>query len=99
MVHALRSVGTAALNLCAVAAGQLDAFWEAGCWAWDVAAGWCILNEAGGFMAGANPGEWTATLEGRRFFAVRAAPEGEGEQRRFVEELWGFVEGRFEVGG
>lgn len=103
MVHSLRSFGSAALNLCGVAAGQLDAYWEAGCWAWDVCAGWCILDEAGGVMVGANPGEWEASLEGRRYFAVR----GDGEtkekgitagQKAFVEEFWGFVEGRFEVG-
>jgi myo-inositol-1(or 4)-monophosphatase len=96
MVHSLRSLGSAALNLCAVAAGQLDAYWEAGCWAWDVAAGWCILNEAGGFMAGVNPGEWEVTLEGRRYLAVRAA--GEEGQRQFIEKFWTFVEGKFEVG-
>ncbi|KLU85939.1 hypothetical protein MAPG_04958 [Magnaporthiopsis poae ATCC 64411] len=42
MCHSLRSMGSAALNLCAVAAGQLDAYWEGGCYAWDVAPGWSI---------------------------------------------------------
>jgi len=46
MVHSLRSLGSAALNLCQVAAGTLDVYWEAGCWAWDVCAGWVILSEA-----------------------------------------------------
>ncbi|EHK97490.1 putative Inositol monophosphatase 2 [Glarea lozoyensis 74030] len=50
MVHSIRCVGSAALNLAYVAAGQQDVFWEGGCWAWDVAAGWCILVEAGGIM-------------------------------------------------
>jgi len=45
MVHSLRCIGSAALNLCAVATGQQDLYWEGGCWAWDVAAGWCILIE------------------------------------------------------
>jgi myo-inositol-1(or 4)-monophosphatase len=40
MAHGIRSFGSAALNLCGVAAGGLDVYWEAGCWAWDVCAGW-----------------------------------------------------------
>jgi myo-inositol-1(or 4)-monophosphatase len=94
MVHSLRSLGSAALNLCAVAAGQLDVYWEAGCWAWDVCAGWCILNEAGGLMADANPGNWHPRIDEKRYIAVR---KGEG-QRAIVEEFWSYVEGKFEVG-
>lgn len=40
MAHGIRSLGSAALNLCGVAAGGMDVYWEAGCWAWDVCAGW-----------------------------------------------------------
>jgi myo-inositol-1(or 4)-monophosphatase len=108
MVHSLRSFGSAALNLCGVAAGGLDAYWEAGCWAWDVCAGWCILIEAGGVMVGANPGEAKASLEGRRYFALRGDGEPKNKsmddvnlsagQHAFIEEFWGFVEGKFEVG-
>lgn len=94
MVHGLRSFGSAALNLCAVASGSIDAYWEAGCWAWDVCAGWVVLREAGGVMVDANPGNWEPRVEERRYLAVRA---GEG-QRGFVEEFWSKVEGRFEVG-
>jgi myo-inositol-1(or 4)-monophosphatase len=32
MVHSLRSIGSAALQICYVAAGQQDAYWEGGCW-------------------------------------------------------------------
>ncbi|ORX99560.1 hypothetical protein BCR34DRAFT_495301 [Clohesyomyces aquaticus] len=94
MVHGLRSFGSAALNLCGVAEGGLDVYWEAGCWAWDVCAGWVVLKEAGGIMVDANPGNWEPRIEERRYLAVRA---GEG-QKRIVEEFWGLVEGRFEVG-
>lgn len=87
MVHSLRCMGSAALNLAAVAAGQQDVFWEGGCWAWDVAAGWCILVEAGGIMVGGNPGE-EATVEGRKYLAIRGAPSG---QKDIVEEFWGVV--------
>lgn len=85
MVHSLRAVGSAALNLAFVASGQQDIFWEGGCWAWDVAAGWCILNEAGGIMASGNPGDWEPAIDGRKYLAVRAAPSG---QKAIVEELW-----------
>ncbi|KAF2107858.1 hypothetical protein BDV96DRAFT_288515 [Lophiotrema nucula] len=94
MVHGLRSFGSAALNLCGVAEGGLDIYWEAGCWAWDVCAGWVILEEAGGMMVDANPGNWEPRVDGRRYFAIRP---GEG-QREVVEEFWGLVEGAFEVG-
>lgn len=85
MVHSMRSMGSAALNLCACAAGQVDLYWEGGCYAWDVCAGWCILNEAGGIMASGNPGEWDPAIDSRVYLAVRGAPSG---QKEIVEELW-----------
>ncbi|MCJ1379300.1 hypothetical protein MMC17_002401 [Xylographa soralifera] len=96
MVHSLRSLGSAALNLCGVAAGGLDAYWEGGCWAWDVAAGWVILEEAGGMMVGGNKGEWEPTIEGRRYLAVRGTEGGEQEQKNFIEEFWECVKGTLE---
>jgi len=47
-VRALRRDGSAALDLCYVAAGRLDAYWEMKLHAWDVAAGLLIVEEAGG---------------------------------------------------
>ena len=67
---------------------------EGGCWAWDVAAGWVILTEAGGIVADANPGNWYPSVEGRKYLAIRAAPPQ--DQRNIVEEMWENVEGRFE---
>ena len=97
MVHSLRSLGSAALNLCAVASGTLDAYWEGGCWAWDVAAGWVILKEAGGMVVGGNKGEWEPKVDGRRYLAIRGCGEGgEGKQKEFIEEFWGHVKGRLE---
>lgn len=43
-----RRMGCAALDLCYVAAGRFDAFWEHGLSPWDVAAGALIVKEAGG---------------------------------------------------
>ncbi|KAK0714860.1 hypothetical protein B0H67DRAFT_489594 [Lasiosphaeris hirsuta] len=88
MVHSLRSLGSAALNLCACAAGQVDIYWEGGCYAWDVAAGWCILNEAGGRMVSGNPGEWDPAVDSRVYLAVRGASEG---QKELVKEFWGVI--------
>ncbi|MGI8908661.1 MAG: inositol monophosphatase family protein [Candidatus Sumerlaeaceae bacterium] len=41
-------LGSAALDLCAVACGRLEGFWEEKLNAWDTAAGWLIVEEAGG---------------------------------------------------
>jgi myo-inositol-1(or 4)-monophosphatase len=46
----VRRLGSAAMDLCYVAAGTFDIFWEVGLKAWDVAAGGLILTEAGGRM-------------------------------------------------
>jgi myo-inositol-1(or 4)-monophosphatase len=37
--RAVRRLGSAALDMCYVAAGRLDGFWEEGLNAWDIAAG------------------------------------------------------------
>ena len=47
-VQGLRRTGTAALDLCYVAAGRFDGFWEVALNPWDMAAGVVILREAGG---------------------------------------------------
>jgi myo-inositol-1(or 4)-monophosphatase len=44
----VRRTGSAALDLCYVACGRVDAFWEFGLRPWDVAAGALIVAEAGG---------------------------------------------------
>ena len=44
----MRRLGAAALDLCYVACGRLDGYYERGLWPWDVAAGSLILGEAGG---------------------------------------------------
>lgn len=44
----VRRLGSAALNLCYVATGQLDGYWATSVKPWDVAAGALIVQEAGG---------------------------------------------------
>jgi len=46
----VRSLGSPALTLCAIAAGRLDAYCEYAMDAWDIAAGQLILQEAGGTL-------------------------------------------------
>ncbi|KAK5653042.1 hypothetical protein OQA88_9328 [Cercophora sp. LCS_1] len=78
MVHGVRSLGSAAMDLAYTAMGAVDIWWEGGCWEWDVAAGTVILEEAGGLVTTANPpGDWetaeieSAKLGGRLYLAVR----------------------------
>ncbi|CZT12857.1 related to quinic acid utilisation protein QUTG (inositol-1(or 4)-monophosphatase) [Rhynchosporium graminicola] len=87
-VNSLRCTGSAAIAICRTAARQQDAFWECGCWAWDVAAAWCILSEAGGLMVDGHPGEWEPPVNNRRYFAVRPATEG---QHEFVDAFWSVI--------
>ncbi len=48
LTHGVRRAGSAALDLCSVASGRLEGFWEFGLNAWDVAAGLLMIQEAGG---------------------------------------------------
>jgi myo-inositol-1(or 4)-monophosphatase len=49
--RAVRRLGSAALDLCYLAAGRFDGFWEARLKPWDVAAGSLIVEEAGGVLS------------------------------------------------
>ena len=46
--RAVRRLGSAAIDLCYVAAGRMDGFWEQDLKPWDVAAGLLLVEEAGG---------------------------------------------------
>jgi myo-inositol-1(or 4)-monophosphatase len=46
----VRRAGSAALDLCHVATGWFDGFWELDLAPWDVAAGTLIVREAGGIV-------------------------------------------------
>jgi myo-inositol-1(or 4)-monophosphatase len=58
--RAVRRLGSAALDVCYVAAGRMDGFWEQGLGPWDIAAAALICEEAGGTISG---------LEGQPFTA------------------------------
>lgn len=56
-VRDIRRSGSAALDLCALAAGRLDGFWERGLSPWDRAAGTLIATEAGARVGRLGPAE------------------------------------------
>ena len=58
LAQAIRRPGSAAIDLCYVAAGMFDGFWEEGLKPWDTAAGTIIVTEAGGKVS---------TYEGDRY--------------------------------
>ncbi|KAH8196465.1 hypothetical protein TruAng_009363 [Truncatella angustata] len=100
MVHGMRSLGSATLDLAYIAMGSFDIWWEGGCWEWDVAAGIALVEEAGGLVTTANPPEdyQKASIEevrlgSRLYLAVRPAGPSETEtgrqtQERVVREVW-----------
>ncbi|MDJ0782473.1 MAG: inositol monophosphatase family protein [Desulfosarcinaceae bacterium] len=55
----IRRLGAAALDLCYVAAGRADAYWEAGLKPWDSAAGALIAREAGAMVTDFSGREYT----------------------------------------
>lgn len=91
-VRGVRSVGSAALNLCYVARGTLDLYWEAGVHAWDVAAGAVIVREAGGILANWKQGERqdgveTYDLCAREVLCVRKTAGGVEEAQKIIESI------------
>ncbi len=70
--QAIRRLGSAALNLCYLAQGRLDAYWATSVKIWDVAAGMLIVREAGAIMTSLAGG---AVDVNRPFFAAAATPE------------------------
>jgi myo-inositol-1(or 4)-monophosphatase len=58
--RAVRRLGSAAIDLCWVAAGRMDGFWEMNLKAWDTMAGALIVQEAGGTVTALDGGAWKA---------------------------------------
>lgn len=56
--HGVRRAGAAALDLCSVACGQFDGFWEFGLKSWDTAAGILLVREAGGKVTNFSGGNY-----------------------------------------
>jgi myo-inositol-1(or 4)-monophosphatase len=66
----VRRVGSAALDLCYVACGRLDGFWEMRLNPWDVTAGALIVREAGGMITNyAGEPDHELALSGKQIIA------------------------------
>lgn len=66
--RAVRRDGSAALDLCYVACGRFDGFWELSLQPWDVAAGTLIVSEAGGLLTNFNGTD--CTIYGQQILAT-----------------------------
>jgi len=71
----IRRDGSAALNLCYLAMGRFDGFWEGSLSAWDVAAGSLVVREAGGTVTDYRGGSFR--IDGRQVCAANAALHAE----------------------
>lgn len=67
LVRGLRILGSAAVDLCYVAAGMLDGYWEVNLHEWDVCAGLLVLEEAGG--------KWSYFRDDRNLSVLAATPD------------------------
>jgi myo-inositol-1(or 4)-monophosphatase len=67
-VRDIRRLGSAAIDLCLVADGRLDAYYEIGLNPWDMAAGSLVVSEAGGAVQGltGGPASPAMTIAGGR---------------------------------
>lgn len=61
--QAVRRAGSASLDLCYVACGRFDGFWELELNPWDTAAGWLIVEEAGGKVTTFSGGNYNYYLK------------------------------------
>lgn len=85
-VRDIRRIGSAALDLCAVACGRYDAFVEEGLNAWDMAAGGLVATEAGALL------EKRLGVGGTD--CVLCAPASEFEEFRDLVVRCGFLDAR-----
>ncbi|KAM7379930.1 hypothetical protein PAMP_005426 [Pampus punctatissimus] len=74
-VHGVRGAGTAAINMCLVASGCVEAYYEIGIHVWDVAAASLIVTEAGGVLMDVEGGQ--VDLMSRRIIAANSRTIGE----------------------
>lgn len=81
-VRDVRRIGAASLDLCGVAAGRLDAYFERGLNPWDHAAGALVAREAGARVAGLGGGREGSDL------LIAAAPKLHEQLDPLVEEYY-----------
>lgn len=75
-IRCLRRFGGTCLDMCYVAAGRVDGYWERGPHIWDIAAGWIIATEAGCLVTDYNGNEFTReTLQEPLLTPLVASPK------------------------
>ncbi|MEB3829804.1 inositol monophosphatase family protein [Phormidium sp. CCY1219] len=78
LTQGVRRSGSASIDLCYVACGRLDGYWERGLSPWDMAAGAVILREAGGNVTAYDGTPWR--IETGRILATNGKLHGELSQ-------------------
>ncbi|AZM59618.1 MULTISPECIES: inositol monophosphatase family protein [unclassified Streptomyces] len=87
LLRDIRRGGSAAIDLCDVAAGRLDGYYERGLHPWDLAAGDLIAREAGA-LTGGRPGDAPS-----RALTVAASPGVFEPLQRLLEDLGAWHDG------
>jgi myo-inositol-1(or 4)-monophosphatase len=87
--HGVRRAGSAALDLCYVACGRYDAFWEFNLNSWDTAAGVLLVQEAGGLVTNFAAGPFS--IDSREVLASNGLLHDE-----LITEFANIFEGRVE---
>ena len=83
----VRRPGSAALDLCYLACGRMDGFWEFGLQPWDIAAGSLILREAGGMISSmTDDGDYMETGN-----IIAGAPKVHAELEKLLKPFLGPV--------
>ena len=95
--HGIRSLGSCAMDMCQVARGGADFYFEIGIHTWDVAAATLIIRESGGAVVGYRRPEGLDSkipisdepfdLNGRRVLCIRACIEGKEYQSKMLGEV------------
>jgi myo-inositol-1(or 4)-monophosphatase len=81
LVRDIRRIGSAALDLCTVASGGLDLYYERGLSPWDLAAGQLVATEAGALVTGLDGAAPGAEM------TVAGAPERHAELVAILSRL------------
>ena len=87
--HGVRRAGSAALDLCYLACGRYDAYWEFNLNAWDTAAGVLLVEEAGGKVTNFSGGPFN--IDSREVLASNTLLHDE-----LLKEFQAIIAGRVE---
>ncbi len=87
--HGVRRAGSAALDLCCLACGRFDAYWEFNLNSWDTAAGVLLVQEAGGKVTNFSGGPFN--LDSREVLGSNTLLHDE-----LLKEFQAIIEGRVE---